>query len=63
MIRRLEVAGERCGRYARLPLRHAGSHEVLWDGSGTGGPVASGLYFVRLDAADRRASGRFVLIR
>jgi hypothetical protein len=43
--------------------RPAGSNEYVWNGDGDRGAVASGLYFVRLEASRRNATGRFVLLR
>jgi len=45
----------------RLP---AGSHETVWDGRDAGGrPVASGVYFARLEAEGFRTSGKLVLLK
>jgi hypothetical protein len=42
----------------------AGDHAVLWDGrDNEGGTAASGLYFVRLEAAGRALTRRLVLIQ
>jgi hypothetical protein len=45
-------------------LREAGRHEVTWDGRNhLGDPVASGIYFYRIEAGDFRAVRRMVLLR
>ena len=42
----------------------AGSHETVWDGRDAGGrPVASGVYFARLEAEGFRTSGKLVLLK
>jgi hypothetical protein len=42
----------------------AGTHQVVWDGCGTNGaPVASGVYFYRLDAKDLTATRKMVLLK
>lgn len=44
--------------------RTAGSHEVVWDGrDDSGGRVASGTYWARLQAAGRRSASRLVVLR
>jgi flagellar hook assembly protein FlgD len=40
----------------------AGEHTARWDGRDeTGVPVASGIYYYRIDAAGFRASGKMVM--
>ncbi len=55
------------GRRVRTLLdatRPAGTHRVTWDGLDDGGrAAASGLYFVRVDAAGERASRKLARIR
>jgi hypothetical protein len=55
------------GRQARVVVDAdlpAGPHELLWDGNDErGDPVASGIYFVQLQAGDERLIGRFAVIR
>ncbi|MBD3219987.1 T9SS type A sorting domain-containing protein [bacterium] len=42
----------------------AGAHEVTWRGDDEGGrPVASGVYFYRLEAGDQQASRRMLLVK
>ena len=42
----------------------AGYHEVVWDGrDGSGVPMASGVYFVRMDAPGYRGSVKAVLLK
>ncbi|MGD9141696.1 MAG: M20/M25/M40 family metallo-hydrolase, partial [bacterium] len=42
----------------------AGPHEVVWDGRDESGrKVSAGIYFVRIDAGNRRFSSRVVLLR
>ncbi len=44
--------------------RDAGAHEIGWDGTDeSGAPVAAGIYFVRLTADGRDASGKMVLLK
>lgn len=38
----------------------AGSHEFVWDGNGTAGPVAAGQYLVRLQAGDATVYKRII---
>jgi len=46
---------------AELP---AGRRTVWWDGEdASGSPCPSGIYFIRLRAADRQVTGRIALIR
>ena len=55
------------GRLVRTLLddeRPAGSHAVRWDGrDGSGLPVASGVYFYRVEAAGEVLSQRMVLLK
>jgi len=55
------------GRHVRtqdLGTLPVGSHTHYWDGcDGSGSPLASGVYFVRLSSAELQASTRVVLIR
>jgi hypothetical protein len=45
-------------------IRPANSHSVLWNGKdGSGGDVAVGIYFVRLEAGRHRAMGKLVVVR
>ena len=42
----------------------AGAHSVIWNGrDDSGHAAASGNYFYRLEAGDRKAGGRMVLLR
>jgi hypothetical protein len=41
----------------------AGPHEVVWDGVGSSGHAAAGLYFVRLDAGGRTRTAKAMLVR
>ncbi len=42
----------------------AGTHEVIWDGRGdNGAEVASGIYFIRMEAGGRRQTQRIVVLR
>ncbi len=41
----------------------AGRHSIQWDGSSPGGPARSGMYFVRLEANDRRFVRSMMLTR
>ena len=42
----------------------AGSHRRVWDGTDQGGrPVATGVYFYRLDTGSERVARRMVLLR
>ncbi|MBU1471722.1 MAG: T9SS type A sorting domain-containing protein, partial [candidate division Zixibacteria bacterium] len=41
-----------------------GTHEVLWNGSDdSGSPVASGIYFYRLDTADGQSTRKMMLLK
>src|SRR5262249_19450805 len=44
-------------------MRSAGSHSIAWDGAGRAGPLATGVYFVRLDTPARSFVRRVVLMR
>ncbi len=59
-----DVTGRRVARPidgARFP---AGAHRVAWDGrDGAGRPVASGVYFLRLEAAGESRSGKVIRLR
>lgn len=58
-----DTAG-RLVRKQELGTLPAGSHTHYWDGrDGSGSPLASGVYFVRLSCAELQASTRVVLIR
>ncbi len=54
-----DVAG-RLIRVLRDGTLPAGNHAAAWDGRGSGGPVAGGIYFVRLEAAGRSETARVV---
>ena len=42
----------------------AGAHTSRWDGRDDGGrPVASGVYFYRLETVDRRITRKLVVLR
>jgi flagellar hook assembly protein FlgD len=44
--------------------KEAGRHTVQWNGQDASGrPLASGLYFVRLQAGDRQLTQRLTLVR
>lgn len=55
------------GRLVRLLLRQdleAGVHDALWDGTnGEGLPMASGVYFVRLESLGEQTQSKIVLLR
>ena len=55
------------GAFVRSLLQQAqapGSHSITWNGLDDGGRrAASGTYFYRLEAGNRKASGRMVLLR
>jgi hypothetical protein len=45
-------------------LREAGQHEMVWDGrNDSGGQVASGVYFLRLDAGPVTESRRMLMVK
>jgi enediyne biosynthesis protein E4 len=53
LVRRLDVA-----------FRSAGVHELIWDGTDTGGrSVAAGAYFVRIEAAGLEQARRMIVVR
>ncbi len=57
-----DLAGRLVARVSTGP-RSAGWHDLAWDGRDRNGrPVASGVYFLRLDASERM-SRRFVVLR
>jgi hypothetical protein len=41
----------------------AGTHEAVWDGDGPDGPVAAGVYLVRLEAAGQSLAKRMTIVR
>ncbi len=55
------------GRVVRVledSYQQAGTHAIYWDGSSSDGqPVASGIYFYRLNAGDRTATNKMVLLK
>jgi hypothetical protein len=54
------------GRLLATPVdgtREAGTHEFTWDKRGSNGRLASGLYFVRLETARQKTTGRLVIAR
>jgi hypothetical protein len=54
------------GRLLAVPLdgsASAGTHELVWHERGADGPLASGLYFVRLETPHRKSTGRLVIVR
>jgi len=55
------------GRLVRIVAdeeRPAGRTELAWDGAdGNGRPVAAGVYLVRVEAGNRTARGKAVLLR
>jgi hypothetical protein len=59
----LDLTGRRI-RVLQRGWLEAGSHAIRWDGRDQGGhPVASGVYFYRLEAGAERHSGRMALVR
>jgi hypothetical protein len=58
----LDVQGRVTARIAD-GRRTAGRYQIAWSGTGPGGPLPSGIYFVRLEAAGRSVFRRFVLAR
>ncbi len=56
-----DVAG-RLVRVLRAGDLPAGDHAATWDGRGNSGPVAGGIYFVRLEAGERRETRRVVFL-
>ena len=55
------------GRRFRTLLSHsflgAGSHELRIDGSGSGAPLSSGIYFYRIRTPERSLTGRFSVLK
>jgi hypothetical protein len=52
------------GRRLVAETRAAGRHSVRWDGRDDAGrPLASGLYFCRLEAPDQRATSKIAMIK
>lgn len=62
-IRFFNLAGEEIAALVHSP-REAGWQEVEWDGRNVQGQrLASGVYFYRIEAGGRAASGRLVFLR
>ena len=60
----LDASGRLRRRLLAGETRGAGRHEVTWDGrDARGQPLASGVYLLRLDACDRRAGAKLLLLR
>jgi hypothetical protein len=57
-----DVLGRRVGATVD-ETQLAGRHEMSWDGPDGHGVAMPGLYFVRAEAGDRHAEGRFVVVR
>ena len=57
-----DVAGRRVAQLVDDSLP-AGHHTVRWNGDSQQGRVASGVYFVRMEAAGQRFIKRIVLVR
>jgi hypothetical protein len=57
-----DVAGRRIIRLVDRD-QPRGMHEVTWNGAGTNGPCASGIYFCRLSAGKRTVSRKMVFLR
>jgi hypothetical protein len=63
-LRVFDVTGRLVSTLVSGELREAGRHRVSWDGRDpTGRRLADGVYFYRLQAGDRVATGRMVLLR
>jgi hypothetical protein len=61
--RAYDVAG-RCVCQLSDGILSAGGHHLLWDGHDeNGGPVAAGIYFIRVSTAEGSATARFVMVR
>ena len=58
-----DIAGRRVRTLADLGDAPAGVHAVPVNGGGTGAPLGAGLYFFRIESADGRAGGRFLVVR
>jgi hypothetical protein len=58
-----DVAG-RVVTHLRSEWAYPGIHEVIWDGTTTsGGPAASGLYFIRVETDHSISSSKIVKLR
>jgi len=58
-----DIAGRRV-RTLSAGQATAGSGQLIWDGADSfGQPMASGIYFVRLNSADKSAAQKAVLLR
>jgi hypothetical protein len=58
-----DAQGRRVRDLWRAPLE-AGTHRIVWDGSGTGGArVAAGVYFVVLESDQQRSSRAITIVR
>ncbi len=60
----VDVTGRTIRRFADAADAAGGSRAVVWDGRDrTGAPVPAGVYFVRLDSPDGRATGKLLRLR
>ena len=56
--------GRRVRELIRAEIFESGRHEVVWNGlDGSGRPVASGVYFARLEAGDAVMTQRMILLK
>ena len=59
-----DVSGRMIRALVSSPLQGAGEHSVEWNGrDGSGQPVASGVYFYRLETGERTFTRKMVLTK
>jgi flagellar hook assembly protein FlgD len=59
-----DLSGRRVRRLFDAPFMAPGLHNVTMDGRGEHGePLGRGVYFYRVQAPERSATGRFVIVR
>jgi hypothetical protein len=59
----VNVLGQTVARLAESQMQTAGTHTLRWDGIGASGPLATGLYIVRLQAGDAVVTSRMTVVR
>ena len=58
------LLGQEVTRIFDHKLMRAGAHEIVWDGKDNfGNPVGTGLYVYRLNAADKSAVQKMMLLK
>jgi hypothetical protein len=63
-LRVFDITGKQVRVLVRIPFRAPGSYQARWDGKDSRGrPVASGVYFCRLETQTRTMTVRMVLVK